>query len=221
MPDSSPNVLIVEGQDDKYIVDKLIAKHEHAARFDIRPKGGFPALRSSIRPEINASGRRTVGIIADANESPTDRWTSIRDALSEVDCTDIPEAPVPAGAILSGPRDIRVGVWLMPDNTRPGEVEDFIADMIPRTARSGRSPNSTSTTSLPVYRSSPRTNARALMYTPASQHAMPRAQWGLPSRSGDLDHNAPAAQSLVNWLRELFSPLVDDVTRSQAGSVVE
>ena len=131
MPDSSPNVLIVEGQDDKYIVDKLLAKHEHAARFDIRPKGGFPALRSSIRPEINASGRRTVGIIADANESPTDRWTSIRDALSEVDCTDIPEAPVPSGAILSGPRDIRVGVWLMPDNTRPGEVEDFIADMIP------------------------------------------------------------------------------------------
>ena len=214
MPDSSPNVLIVEGQDDKYIVDKLLAKHEHAARFDIRPKGGFPALRSSIRPEINASGRRTVGIIADANESPTDRWTSIRDALSEVDCTDIPEAPVPSGAILSGPRDIRVGVWLMPDNTRPGEVEDFIADMIPtddplwpvaQQYIDDIPPN------LQKFTENKRT--RAHVHAWLATRDAPRPM-GSAITAGDLDHNAPAAQSLVNWLRELFSLLVDDATRS-------
>ena len=211
----SSDVLIVEGQDDRYVVDKLLAKHALSTPFDIFPKGGFAELRKSIRPEINAPGRRTVGIIADANLNPANRWASIRDALAQADCGGIPEVPVKAGTIVSGPRDIRVGVWLMPDNARPGELEDFIADLIPpqdplwpaaKRYIDGIPPE------LRKFADSKRT--RAHVHAWLATRDAPRPM-GSAITAGDLDHNAPTARSLVEWLRRLFPPR--PFSASQAG----
>lgn len=206
MPVASPNVLIVEGQDDKYAVEKLLTKHELPRCFEILPKGGFADLRKSIRPEINASGRRTLGIISDANDDPAARWRSLRDALHDAHCTAVPQTTPPDGALLAGPRDIRVGVWLMPDNARPGELEDFIADLVPRDDPLWPvAQRYIDDIPADLQKFADRKRTRAYVHAWLATRDAPRPM-GSAITAGDLDHNAPAAQPLIAWLRRLFSP---------------
>lgn len=202
---SRPDVLVVEGQDDRHVVEKLLAKHAYSKSFEILPKGGFPELRKSIRLEIDVSGRRTVGIIADANLNLADRWASIRAALAQANCSGIPEAPDTAGTIISGPRAIRVGIWLMPDNARPGELEDFIAVLIPPVDplwQVAKQYIDEIPAKLRKFADSKRTRAQVHAWLATREAPRPM---GSAITAGDLDHNAPAARSLIEWLRELFS----------------
>lgn len=198
------SVLLVEGPDDEYAVDKLLRKHALNPSFEIRSKGGYTQLRQSIRPEINVSGRTAVGIIADANRYPSRRWDSLRKALADAYCT-IPAKPPLAGAVVTGPRNIRVGVWLMPDNQHAGQLEDFIAHLIPRTdvlwpiAQKFIDDIPPDLRQFPLHK---RTRARVHAWLATRETPRPM---GSAITAGDLDHNAPIARSLVEWLCQLFS----------------
>ena len=123
-------VLLVEGNDELHVITKLLERHGFPKSFDIEPKGGFSELHASIYNEINAPQRRVLGIPADANDHPDRRWQSICDQLKEAGCR-VPSQLARQGSVFSGPRNTRVGVWLMPDNSRAGELDDFVVDMIP------------------------------------------------------------------------------------------
>ena len=66
--------------------------------------------------------------MADANDNPGARWQRICGCLSSAGIV-VPAAAEPGGTIIEG--KVRVGVWLMPDNQSPGELEDFVRRMIP------------------------------------------------------------------------------------------
>ena len=129
---SEPNrVLLVEGRDDKYVVDHIRRRHDPMPPFEIVDKGGLEELLASIGPELKAPGRRALGIVVDANDDIEARWAAVTDRLGragiEVGDRD------PGGTVIRGTSsDPDVGVWIMPDNRSPGELEDFIAAMIPR-----------------------------------------------------------------------------------------
>ncbi len=84
---------------------------------------GSKAYGSPFAARSNASGRLALGIPADANDSLASRWPSIATPLKESEC-ELPDNP-------RGPRNLQVGVWLMPGNQHPGELEDFVADLVP------------------------------------------------------------------------------------------
>ena len=126
--DRSSKVLLVEGQDDRHVVRHLLGQAPSTVSFDIRDKGNVYELLKAIEPEIRVSGRAAVGIVADANDDPDARWAAISGRLREAEI-EAPKAPSSRGAIIGGAP--RVGVWLMPDNRRPGELEDFVKQMIP------------------------------------------------------------------------------------------
>jgi len=65
----------------------------------------------------------------DANDDPSARWRAVSGRLRNANIGGVPDAPSPDGTIMDGLP--RVGVWLMPDNRRPGELEDFVQEMIP------------------------------------------------------------------------------------------
>ena len=127
--DEPPKVLLVEGLDDRHVVRRLQERTSSAPSFDIRDKEGIDNLLRFIEPEIRVPGRAAVGIVADANDNPDVRWAAISHRLREAEIGGVPKAPSPGGTIMDGPP--RVGVWLMPDNRRPGELEDFVQEMIP------------------------------------------------------------------------------------------
>ncbi len=116
--ESKSQLLLVEGNDEIHVIRKLMERHDLEPSFEITQKEGFEELRKSIYNEVNVSQRSALGILADANSSSKDRWRSISDRLRKADC-EVPRNLAHTGSIFSGPRGIRVGVWLMPDNKSP------------------------------------------------------------------------------------------------------
>ena len=126
--DEPLKVLLVEGRDDRHVVRHLQDRTSSVPSFDIQDKEGIDNLLRFIEPEIRVPGRAAVGIVADANDDLDARWDAISHRLREAG-VEPPEARPPDGMIVDGLP--RVGVWLMPDNQRPGELEDFVQEMIP------------------------------------------------------------------------------------------
>ena len=197
-----PHLLIVEGNDERHVIEKLLNRHDLDAP-EIDPKGGFSELHKSIYNEVNASGRRTLGIIADANDRPDQRWQSISNKLKEASCA-APDSLSEGGVIVSGPRDIRVGVWLMPDNQRSGELEDFVADLIPEDDQiwsMARAFIDGIPEALRLF--PPQKLLRAQVHAWLATRRKPRPM-GLAIEAGDLKHDAPVARTFLNWFQNLF-----------------
>ena len=124
-------VLLVEGQDDKHVVQHLCVQCQPMPQFHIVVKGGVQELLDSIIQEARVSGRKAVGILVDADDDLIGRWSALADRL-RVDDIEVPCSPVRTGTLIDGTiRTPRIGIWLMPDNETPGELEDFVAEMIP------------------------------------------------------------------------------------------
>ena len=122
-------VLLVEGIDDKHVIQHLCDRHNVDQNFEIKEKSGFDPLSKSIEGEVKASGRLALGILADGDARPSERWQAIADKLKDSN-VDVPSRPQKGGTVVPGRP--RVGVWLMPDNKKSGELEDFVETLIPK-----------------------------------------------------------------------------------------
>ncbi len=133
----APHVLIVEGQNDKHVVLNLCVVDAFTPKFQIRDKGSFAEVLNAIGPELNAKELMCLGIMVDANDSLESHWNKIRSRLtSKLDDQSVELAlePESLGTVIEVSiqgRMIRIGIWLMPDNCSSGELEDFVATMIP------------------------------------------------------------------------------------------
>ena len=204
-PDSSAQVLLVEGQDDKHVVKQICWATESKLGFSILKKEGFDNLRSAISLDIKAPGRKTVGILVDANDDPKARWQAIADRLKKADISP-PASPCPNGTIVRGNLDLgrpRVGIWLMPDNVSPGELEDFIAGMIPR--HDAVWPLSRKyIADIPAPLFSERKTRKAEVHAWLATRQKPRRGMGQAIRARDLDVASDVCRRFVTWLRQLF-----------------
>lgn len=195
-------ILLVEGADDRHVVHHLCKRLKMPA-FSIRDTTGFPALKQAIRPEIKVSGRVALGILADANDDPDQRWNDIADQVRK-EGFEPPPQMTPAGAVF-GTRP-RVGIWLMPDNVSRGELEDFIAQLIPEGdpvwPRAQKYIEDIST-----ERKFAKKILRAQVHAWLATRCKP-GRMGAAIQAGDLDVTVPLAMRFANWLRRLFP---DDV----------
>ena len=129
--DNGDRVLLVEGQDDKHVVSHLCSRFQPMPQFQIEDKGGVQELLDSIIQEARVSGRKSLGILLDVNDDFNARWSAISDRLRKENI-EVPHTPEPTGTLIDGTiQTPRIGIWLMPDNETPGELEDFVAEMIP------------------------------------------------------------------------------------------
>ena len=121
-------VLLVEGVDDKHVARHVWQRHSAESPFCIVEKGSVDQLLKAIEVEVKVSGRQAVGILLDANTDPAGRWDAVKYRLEQANI-NLPENLCASGTIIES--HPRVGVWLMPDNAAPGELENFVAQMIP------------------------------------------------------------------------------------------
>ena len=196
-------VLLVEGQDDKHVVEHLYRKRfESAPPFEVLDKHGYQPLCDAIGPVLKAPDREVVGVIVDANDDLRSRWAAITDRLRRA-CPDIEIGdPSPEGTIAgNGPR---VGLWLWPDNESSGEIEDFVAGMIP-----GDDPiwplSRRYIEGIPVGQRpfSEGKTARAEIHAWLAVRKEPR-RMGAAFRTGDLKVDGPLATRFASWLENLF-----------------
>ena len=174
--------------------------------FDIIEKGSVEQVLDAIGLEVRVSGRETVGVLVDANSNVASRWQAVRDRLRKVG-VELPATIDSTGAIIEGDPGVgrpRVGVWLMPDNTLPGEIEDFVAAMIPEDdpvwplagAYIERIPE-------PYRKFTPGKTRRAEVHAWLAARERPRLM-GVAIRARDLDVHAAGCKSFVDWLWRLF-----------------
>ncbi len=218
-PNSQSHVLLVEGQDDKHVVRHLCKQHQSTLSFfipdkddpqvtvsdrqaiSIEDKGGIELLLESINLEIQVSGRQAVGILVDANSDLAARWDEVTGRLQKAGIK-FPKSPSPDGTIIQAKP--RIGIWLMPDNTSAGELEDFVTKMIP--------------TEDPVWplslsyiegipeadrKFSEKKKLRAQLYAWLAAREDPR-RMGLAIRARDLKVDGDLSKKFVAWLNELF-----------------
>ena len=101
--------------------DSRKGRHQFAARFN----------RSGGRH----SGTHRPGHRIGRRRQSSARWQALTDRLNRLrqedhfDLPVLPDKPEPSGTIIEG--RLRIGIWLMPDNSSIGELEDFVGSMIP------------------------------------------------------------------------------------------
>ena len=198
---SEERVLLVEGQDDMHVVDHLRRTDSQMPPFCIRSKGGINDLLHGIRGEVLTEDRVAVGILVDANDDLRSRWQAVAYRLRDAGI-EPPAQPSPNGTIINSRP--RVGIWLMPDNEFPGELENFVEKMIP--CDDAVWPLSRAyVDGIPEEhrRFKQGKILRAKVHAWLAAREEPR-RMGSAIGAGDLDVAVEVSQKFVSWLRELF-----------------
>ncbi len=199
----SPNVLLVEGINDKHVVLNLCQRCRVNQNFIISDRDGIDQLTGTVGAELNAPGRQAVGILVDANDDREARWQSITDRLLHAGI-NAPPRPDPKGTIIDMPSKPRVGVWLMPDNTSNGELEDFIFYMLPDDdpvwPLSKRYIEDIPSTARKFNRNK---ELRAQLYAWLATRENPK-KIGSAIKAHDLSIDGNLCQRFMSWLMELF-----------------
>ena len=198
---AGPRLLLVEGADDEHVVRHLLEQTHGTLNFDIEQLGGVDRLREEIEAQAKVPGRTALGIVVDANSDAAARWQSIRDALDQADI-QLPQSPDPNGTIIfpTAAGVPKVGVWLMPDNRRPGELEDFLAALIPPGDEVWELAQRY-VEQVPGDELSKPAKARLHAWLAVRTDG---GRLGTSIGTGAFDLQQPAARSFVGWLRRVF-----------------
>lgn len=206
-PARTKGVIRLEGPDDKGVLVALL-DYLHAPRgeIEIKPSGGINGLLAAIPVELKGSELGQLGIVADADTDIVARWDAIKGVLIKSGYFTVPAKPKPGGTIISEGDLPKVGIWIMPDNTSVGAVEDFVSTLLP----SGDTlwPLATTTVSHVITverRFIPSYQPKAIMHTWLAWQAEPGRPMGQAITKRFLDPSLPNAAELCAWLRALFS----------------
>ena len=222
---SSPNssgVLMVEGQDDKHMVWQLCAQYPSLFSikrsgyelfvtlllgfntFRITEQGSRPELIKSIRQQVVTSNSQAVGILVDADDSSTRCWHDLAAGFNRTG-VQLPTLPSSGGTIIpeQGFRP-RIGIWIMPDNSSRGELEDFVKGMIPGNDSVWRlSEQYIDNIPQPNRKFVNRKTDKAKVYAWLAARKEP-GRVGAAIGAGDLNANNQPCLEFVSWISTLF-----------------
>lgn len=149
--------------------------------------------------------RLALGIIADANSDLLRKWQEVVQEVRKAGVGDvhIPDGPVRGGTVLDAAP--RVGAWLMPDNRSDGELEYFVATMIPEADPIWLLARSYIDTIPPEHKKfSAHHTVRAQVYAWTVALQSPGGLLSAATRPSQLDTTSEHARRLVDWIQHLF-----------------
>src|SRR5258708_24153255 len=212
------NYLLVEGSDDAHVFKGLLDYFQipfefsglteynqpHKGLIKIIDKEGIDALLDTLEVELIAKSEGRFGIVIDADTNLVARWQSVRNRLITSGYSTVPATPYPQGTIVKEDERPVVGIWLMPDNRVPGMMEDFISFLVPSgdllwpMAEDVLQRVIDTNCRFPLAHKS-----KALIHTWLAWQRKPGTPTGRAITNHYLDANAPHAQQLMDWIRQL------------------
>ncbi len=206
-----PNILLVEGDQDTRIIPYFM--EANGVSWDEPPPvyidscDGFENIVAEgvLKTEFKATGLKAIGIIADANSNVEKRWQSLRDRCK----TGFPNLPndLPhTGLVCENVEEIRLGIWIMPDNQNHGMMETFLANL----AQENNNPlwnHAVAACTEAKKHNAPYTDAhtvKANLHTWLAWQKNPGLQLHTAVVAETLDPKSPYAANFVKWFRELF-----------------
>ncbi|MFN0074215.1 MAG: DUF3226 domain-containing protein [Chloroflexota bacterium] len=204
------NVVLVEGTDDEHVVKHLCAFYGLPHLDKIDRLGGVDNLIESFPVRLKESDVNALGVVVDADTDLDARFRSLRDLLVHTGYSHGPEMPSPVGTIFPPPAGTllpRVGLWLMPDNSTNGILEDFIRILVPSSnplfLHVERSVDSIPSTERLFSELS---RPKAVIHTWLAWQREPGRPIGTAITARYLDASVPQVGVFINWLRQLFWP---------------
>ena len=217
---ASRHRILVEGKDDQNVIRNLLREHGIAAKI-LEPHSrrsikdaiaieriegnGVEVVLGDLVAELRQSDQECVGIVVDANTDLAARWQAVRSRLERAGDVEVPVQPEPNGTILTirqPERELKVGVWLMPDNQLSGMLEDFIALLTPE-GDELLDYAQQCVDELP-HRPFGQAESKALIHTWLAWQEEPGKPLGLAITFHYLDSHSPYALKFISWVRRLF-----------------
>lgn len=202
----NPNLLLVEGTTDAIVANHLASWHGIRDFYDSRSSEGIEHLLRVLPERLKESERRRVAVVVDADKSAESRWQAVQACLTPLGY-GVPPQPEPGGCVIEPPDETlpRVGIWVMPNNSSPGVLEDFLQELIVSTdpllplARK-------SVAAIPTeYRLFPEPHRpKADIYTWLAWQQNPGSSFGPAIKAGLLDGTQPRAEEFIEWLLRVF-----------------
>ncbi len=227
--------LLVEGPDDEHVVYHILeslkiglpedfpSKEKAEGKFKVVYKHGSSknqgkqALLELFTGYFFESGLEAIGIIVDADKEPAGTWEKLISRLTEQGYPpeSLPKKPAPGGSIIDAPPEPtlkpRVGIWIMPDNSSSGALEDFLSALVPADDKLlGHA--KTVLDGLPAIE--PATEKlvkgdhrqKALMHTWLAWQKEPGKPYGQAIKARYLNAESEQGKVFGNWLKRTFWP---------------
>lgn len=207
-------VLITEGKDDLHVITSLCEILDIPEEFKIRDGEGFENILKFLPILFNfgnfdgINDINRLGIVIDADTNIESRWTSI----SGIFCNSnykLPPYPDTYGAVTSNTKNIIpiVGIWIMPDNTGNGMIEDFFKYFIPADDLLLPHINSSidQLNSEPFsYIPQPRSKAEIRTWLAWQKKSESRMGYALREKKRNFNFNNDISGKFIIWLQRLF-----------------
>ena len=113
--------LLVEGEDENQFFGALL-DHLENDEIQVQSYGGKDNLRRFLKAFLNVpifDEVQSIGIVRDADTDAATAFKSVQNSLTSV------ELPVPDEMLAPATGALRVGIFIMPDNSNPGALEDL------------------------------------------------------------------------------------------------
>jgi hypothetical protein len=161
----------------------------------------------SISTELKADGIEALGILLDADEQPENKWIAIRNACHNSGMiSNMPDDLPKEGLILKADNDVRVGIWIMPDNKLPGMLETFLGYLLP-TDTSSLWEFAEETIDKAKEQGAPFTDYhrdKARIHSWLAWQKSPGVQLHQAITERILNPQHPEAQQFVSWFKRLY-----------------
>ena len=209
--DNMTQTLFVEGNDDLHLICNICKVFNVAKTFDVEDSKGITKLLEGLPVRLKGSGEtKTIGVVVDADVSIGSRWQQIRDILVKSNLyADIHEECPSDGLILLpiNPDDIKVGVWIMPNNRSNGMLEDFATFLIPKDDSLLPEVDKvlTDIETRKLNRYNPTHHSKARIHTWLAWQKDPGTPLGWAVTKKYLSATPPICQDFVNWLNALYN----------------
>ncbi|MEQ1733822.1 MAG: DUF3226 domain-containing protein [Bacteroidia bacterium] len=209
-------ILLVEGNDDLHVLAALCKKFNVPQSFHIKDCEGINELIKNLPVEFKAPDLKILGIIVDADADILSRWESLKNSLIKLEFNAPNNLPI-EGLILTNENNIRIGIWIMPNNNSNGMLEDFIELLIPNKDQLlpivKNHLNTVETQRLNKYKEAHK--SKAVIHSWLALQERPGSPMGLSITNKALDAKEAVCKPLINWLNNLFNNEITDTHTTQ------
>lgn len=202
--------LLVEGNDDQHVIWALCEKNKLKENFDVIDCGGIEKLNNEIEVRLKSTDILdfdTLGIIIDADSDINKRWSTLKKMLIQKGFNLTNELP-PSGLVYKNAEEVKIGIWIMPNNNLNGMLEDFIQFLVPKDDLLLPIANETleqiEKQNLNQYNTIHK--SKTLIHTWLAWQEDPGTPMGLSITKKYLTTDEETCNKFVNWLKELFKP---------------
>lgn len=197
--------LLVEGKDDQHVIWALCQKFGIAENFDVVDCDGIDNLIQAIPIRLKQADIAAIGIIVDADVELSGRWESIKTILTKAGF-NCPVA-LPEKGLLINNGQIRIGLWIMPNNSTDGMIEDFISFLVPEDDQllkvAAETLHKIEDSQLNKYNT--RHKSKALIHSWLSWQDTPGTPMGLAITKNYLAVDRNECSNLIDWITLLFT----------------